>query len=54
MVGGRAHKTPRAKLDLEDCANYLAEHGIVQVALRFLECAEATFEVLSEHRGFGR
>ena len=51
---GRARKTPRAKLDLEDCANYLAEHGSLQVALRFLECAEATFEILVEHPGFGR
>ena len=54
MAGGRAHKTPRAKQDLEDCAIYLAENGSLQVALRFLECSEATFEILAEHSGFGR
>ena len=54
MAPGRAHKTPRAKLDVEDCAIYLAAHASVQVALRFLECAEATFGILAEHPGFGR
>jgi toxin ParE1/3/4 len=54
MAGGCARKTPRAKLDLADCAIYLVDHGSLQVALRFLECAEATFEILAEHPGFGR
>ncbi len=54
MAGGRAHKTPRAKRDLEDCAIYLIDHGSLQVALRFLESAEATFETLVDHPGFGR
>jgi toxin ParE1/3/4 len=54
MTGGPVHKTPRAKQDLQDCAVYLVDHGSLQVALRFLECAEATFEVLSERPGFGR
>jgi toxin ParE1/3/4 len=54
MAAARAHKTPRAKLDLEECAIYLAGHASVEVALRFLECAETTFGILAEHSGFGR
>ncbi|MEO6594521.1 MAG: type II toxin-antitoxin system RelE/ParE family toxin [Planctomycetota bacterium] len=50
----RAHKTPRARIDLQDCAIYLADHASVHVALRFLECAEVTFGLLAEHPGFGR
>lgn len=40
------NKAPRAKLDLEECAIYLVEHGSMQVALRFLE--------RRKHPGFGR
>jgi len=54
MVVAPVRKSPRAKLDLMDCAAYLAEHGSLRVALRFLECAEATFRTLAEHPGFGR
>lgn len=54
MARGRAHQTPRAKLDLEECAIYLADKGSLQVALRFLECAEATFEILAGRPGLGR
>jgi toxin ParE1/3/4 len=54
MAAARAHQTPRARLDLEDCAVYLVEHASMEVALRFLERAEATFGMLAEHPGFGR
>jgi toxin ParE1/3/4 len=54
MAGSRAHKTPQAKRDLEECAIYLVDHGSLQVGLRFLECAEATFDTLVEYTGLGR
>lgn len=54
MAVGPVRKSSRAKLDLMDCAAYLAERGSLRVALRFLECAEATFRTLAEHPGFGR
>jgi toxin ParE1/3/4 len=39
---------PRAQRDLDDQAWYLAENANVQVALRFMECARTTFELLAE------
>lgn len=54
MAPGPLHATPRARLDLRDCANHLADHASPNVALRFLECAAATFAVLADNPGIGR
>lgn len=45
---------PRARLDVEQCAHYLVDHGSVVVAMRFLECLEETCNLLLDRPGFGR
>jgi toxin ParE1/3/4 len=54
MAIARVHTTPGARRDIESCADYLVDHGSVEVALRFLESVEVTLNLLAGRPGFGR
>ena len=45
---------PRAQRDLDDQAWYFAENANLEIALRFLACARATFELLAGNPQIGR
>jgi plasmid stabilization system protein ParE len=45
---------PKADRDLDECADYLASQASLDVALRFVEAAHATFEAIASQPGLGR
>ena len=50
---GRYVVLPKADQDLDSIADYLADHGGLDVGLRFLAAAEETFALLAAHPGMG-
>jgi len=47
-ASARVSATPQAKLDLQECATWLADHGNLHVAMSFRDAAVSMFQLRAE------